>query len=48
LVTEALEGIKRDAPVDLISFPTDSAERFLDEEGHLQINKADLEIRRLG
>lgn len=48
LVTEAIEGIKRDAPFDLINFPADSAERFLDAEGHLQISKTDLEIRRLG
>ncbi|MBI5927910.1 MAG: hypothetical protein HY862_01265 [Chloroflexi bacterium] len=48
LVTEALKGIKRNAPFELINFPADSAERFLDEGGHLQINQSDVEIRRLG
>lgn len=48
LVTAALEGIKREAPFDLINFPVNSAERFLDEDGYLQINKTDLEIRQLG
>lgn len=47
LVSEALQGIKRTAPFELMSFPADSAERFLDDEGHLQISRADLEIRRL-
>ena len=48
LVSEALQGIKRDAPFELINFPADSTERFLDDEGHLQISRADLEMRRLG
>ncbi len=30
LVSEALQGIKRTAPFELMSFPADSAERFLD------------------
>lgn len=47
LVIEALEGIKREAPFDLISFPANSAERFIDEEGNLQISMTDVEIRRL-
>jgi uncharacterized protein YaeQ len=47
LVIEALDGVKREAAFDLISFPANSAERFIDEEGNLQIGHADLEIRRL-
>lgn len=47
LVIEALDGVKREAPFDLISFPANSAERFIDEEGNLQISMTDVEIRRL-
>lgn len=47
-VTEALEGIERSAPFDLLSFPADSAERFLDERGHIALTHADVVWVRLG
>jgi len=32
----------RRAPVDLISFPVDSSERFIDHQGHLHLDLADV------
>jgi hypothetical protein len=43
LVREAVEGRKRRAPFDLIAFPPDSAERFIDEKGHITITFEDVE-----
>jgi hypothetical protein len=47
VVTQALEGLQRSAPVDLLNFPADSAERFVDERGQIHVTHADLEWRRL-
>jgi hypothetical protein len=41
-VSKALDGLERKAPFDLISFSTDSAERFIDERGHLQLTDEDV------
>jgi hypothetical protein len=46
LVSSALEGVKRNAPFDLIRFPEDSA-RFIDEAGNITIAWHDVEWRRL-
>lgn len=47
-VTEALEGIERSAPFDLLSFPADSAERFIDERGLIALTHEDVTWVRLG
>ncbi len=43
LVREALENWERTAPFDLICFPPDSAERFLDGRGHIHVAHQDIE-----
>lgn len=48
LIEAALEGRPRQAPVDLVAFPGDSAERFLTPEGRLCLTHADLTWRRFG
>jgi hypothetical protein len=48
LVNGALEGLRRSAAVDMICFPEDSAERFIDQEGHIRLTFNDLEWVRLG
>jgi hypothetical protein len=47
LVSDALRGVRRDAPFDLISFPADSAERFIDERGEIVIDFEDIEWLRV-
>lgn len=47
LVRQSLAGIERAAPFDLLRFPADSAERFI-EGGALRVDFADLEWRRMG
>jgi hypothetical protein len=47
IVTGACDGLERLAPVDLLGFPPDSAERFIDEQGTIQITFADLNWIRL-
>jgi len=47
IVTDALQGLERSAPFDLLHFPADSAERFVDDRGQLQLTHADLEWTRL-
>lgn len=41
-VTTALAGTNRSAPLDLLTFPVDSAERFIDANGVITITHADL------
>lgn len=48
LVRVALDDAPRRAPFDVISFPGDSAERFIDDQGYIQIALSDLEMIRLG
>ena len=48
LVNDALGGLHHSAPVDLLCFPEDSAERFIDERGNIQLSLSELEWVRLG
>lgn len=48
LVERALDGLRRSAPVDLIAFPSDSADRFIDPDGLINIHHDALTWRRLG
>lgn len=48
LVVEAVRGLQRSAPCDLIAFPPDAAERFIDADGHIHLGHADLDWVRLG
>lgn len=47
VVTTALAGIARRAPFDLLCFPTDSADRFIDDRGNITLTHADLMWKRL-
>ncbi len=47
LFAPILQDRKREAPFDLISFPADSAERFITQDGHVQVTHDDLEWIRL-
>lgn len=42
IVREALAGVRRSAPFDLISFPADSAARFIDDRGTITIAAPDV------
>ncbi len=48
LVQRELRGVKRSAPIDLICFGADSAEKFISPNGDISINLNALEIRTLG
>lgn len=48
LVTAALDSVTRSAPFDLVNFAPDSAERFIDDQGHIHITFADLQWTRPG
>ena len=48
IVREALHGVRRSAPFDLISLPDDSADRFIDDEREIHITLRDVEWLRLG
>lgn len=43
IVQEATSGLKRTAPFDLIRFPADSADRFINRDGIIQVTFADVE-----
>lgn len=47
LVREALAGTTRHAPFDLITFPDDAADRFLNERGRVSLAHDDLTWTRL-
>lgn len=47
IVADALDGLNRSAPVDLISFPEDAAERFIDDDGVIRVSHDDLVWVRL-
>ncbi|PSQ95347.1 MAG: hypothetical protein BRD55_10800 [Bacteroidetes bacterium SW_9_63_38] len=47
LVDPALRNASRSAPVDLIRFPPDSADRFIDEKGQISISADHLQRRRI-
>lgn len=40
-------GVKRLAPIDIIVFPKDAGDRFIDPQGTIHIDHSDLEWRRL-
>jgi hypothetical protein len=46
IISKALEGVKRNAPFDLISFPEHSAD-FIDDDGMIHISHDDLSWQRL-
>jgi hypothetical protein len=48
IVTDAIARLNRQAPVDLLSFPADSAERFMDDDGRISVVRHDLEWVRAG
>lgn len=48
LVEKAVSKHHRSAPFDIIRFPVDSAERFIDEQGHIHLNHDILDWIRLG
>jgi len=48
IVRDALHGVGRSAPFDLISLPDDSADRFIDDEREIHITLRDVEWLRLG
>lgn len=47
MIRSALKGIRRESPVDLLRFPEDSVNRFIDETGTIQLSHDDLEWKRM-
>ena len=47
IVEKAIAGIERSAPVDLVIFPEDAAERFIDESGTIRLTHDHLEWVRI-
>lgn len=47
IIKKALVGIDRSAPFDLLIFPKDAADRFIDASGTIQLTHKDLEWIRL-
>ncbi len=47
MVRKSLRGVERRAPFDLICFPEDSAERFINDDGVITVHHTDLEWVRL-
>lgn len=45
-IRRCLEDVKRNAPFDLIRFPADSVDRFIDENGVIRVSRRDLEVVR--
>lgn len=45
-LAEALDGLTRRAPFDLLAFPQDTAERFINDRGELVLQHDDLTWRR--
>jgi hypothetical protein len=43
LVQEALQDVERSAPFDLLSFPPDSVERFISDDGVITLSHRDLD-----
>ncbi len=46
IVEEALAGLHRQAPFDLLGFPSDSARRFIDDRGQIRLTFADVTWHR--
>ncbi len=47
IVREAMDGVERRAPVDLLCFPDDSPSRFIDAQGNINVAHKDLTWERL-
>ena len=47
IVKKAVAGIERVASIDLLIFPEDAAERFIDESGTIRLTHDDLEWVRI-
>lgn len=47
LVSHALRGVQREAPFDILSFPDDADERFIDDDGNVRVSFADITWVRL-
>lgn len=47
VIAGALAGLERRAPFDLVSFPANSAERFIDDNGQIHVSHGDLRWLRL-
>lgn len=47
-VEEAIHGVDRAAPVDLFSFPADSAERFINDRDTLDLSFSDIDWIQVG
>ncbi len=47
IVQKAMAGVGRQAPVDLLSFPADSTERFISADGDISIRLTDVTWIRL-
>ena len=47
IISEAVDGIERSAPFDLLSFPADSAECFIHDGGRLEVTWDDVGRVRL-
>lgn len=47
LVQDALNGVERSAPFDLLRIPSDAVTRFVDERGNIRIAHDDLDWLRL-
>lgn len=48
ILEKVLAKERRRAPVELIGFPADSEERFVDGRGNVHVNSEALQIRRFG
>ena len=47
IIRSALHNLKRSAAVDLLSFPVNSAERFIDQQDQIHVRHQDLEWLRV-
>jgi hypothetical protein len=48
IVKDAVANLNRQAPVDLLSFPSDCVGRFIDDDGQIHISRHELDWVRLG
>jgi hypothetical protein len=46
-VEDAVHDVERRAPADLLRFPADAAERFVDDNGHVSLRFDDVEWVRV-
>ena len=46
ILAKAAAGSPRTAPIDLISFPTDSEKRFISASGHIDLSLSDVNFHR--